>query len=203
MLSGMLSVGTAGRVSELLGVVFVGAQAYVLDVAGQDFLRPDPDDWFATFALSAPRPPPPPPARHLTSQQVVVAAAIVGVVVLFGSLALAGVFSGSTKPATVAVPTVPPATRIRPFKPPKPSETPRSTVQAPAVILTPGDRGSQVRALQRSLVWLDYSPGAIDGIYGPKTERALETFQARSKLTVDGIFGPKTLTALRKALRRR
>jgi peptidoglycan DL-endopeptidase CwlO len=69
-------------------------------------------------------------------------------------------------------------------------------------VLTPGDRGPQVQALQRSLVSLGYAPGAIDGIYGPKTEHALEAFQTRSKLTADGILGPETLDALKKALRR-
>ena len=72
----------------------------------------------------------------------------------------------------------------------------------PTVMLTPGDRGSEVRALQRTLVWLGYSPGAIDGIYGPKTKHALEAFQTRSKLAADGILGPKTLAALRRTVGR-
>lgn len=37
----------------------------------------------------------------------------------------------------------------------------------------------------------------VDGIFGPGTERAVRTFQARHGLTVDGIIGPRTLAALR------
>lgn len=71
----------------------------------------------------------------------------------------------------------------------------------PAGALAPGDRGPEVRALQRSLVRLGYLPGAIDGSYGPKTEHALEAFQSASRLATDGVLGPKTLTALKLALR--
>lgn len=59
-----------------------------------------------------------------------------------------------------------------------------------------------MRALQRSLVRLGYAPDAIDGKYGPKTQKALEAFQTASGLTADGILGPKTLAALKKAVRR-
>lgn len=168
-------------------------------MAGREFLRPDPDDWFANFALSSPRPPPP-PVRRLTGEQVAVAAALLALIAVFGGLAAAGVFSAGTKPATVAVTTAPPATRIHPYKPP-PKPSTRLTVQAPPVVLTPGDHGSEVRALQRSLVGLGYSPGTIDGIYGPKTEHALKAFQAASGLATDGVLGPKTLAALKEAVR--
>ena len=38
--------------------------------------------------------------------------------------------------------------------------------------------------------------GAVDGIYGPKTEAAARSFQAYSGLDADGICGPKTWAAL-------
>ena len=46
---------------------------------------------------------------------------------------------------------------------------------------------------------MGYSPGKIDGHYGPATKRALEKFQKAKKLTADGILGPKTLAALTSA----
>lgn len=56
-----------------------------------------------------------------------------------------------------------------------------------------------VRALQRRLISLGYSPGPADGRYGPLTERAVFGFQAAHGLRVDGIAGPLTLGALAAA----
>ena len=53
-----------------------------------------------------------------------------------------------------------------------------------------------VRRLQRRLVALGYTPGSIDGRYGPLTERAVRGFQSTQGLHVDGIAGPLTLRAL-------
>ena len=55
---------------------------------------------------------------------------------------------------------------------------------------------SAVRRLQHRLVRLGYSPGRIDGRYGPLTERAVISFQSTRGLQVDGIAGPLTLAAL-------
>ena len=77
---------------------------------------------------------------------------------------------------------------------------PTTRVAPPATTLNPGARGTQVRVLQRALVKLGYSPGTIDGAYGPTTRRALETFQTASGLTADGVLGAKTLAALTQAL---
>jgi len=59
------------------------------------------------------------------------------------------------------------------------------------------DGAAPVRVLQRHLATTGFSPGPIDGRYGPLTEQAVERFQASHALQVDGIAGPLTLTALR------
>jgi peptidoglycan hydrolase-like protein with peptidoglycan-binding domain len=64
-------------------------------------------------------------------------------------------------------------------------------------------RGSgTVRALQRRLAHLGAHPGAIDGLYGPLTTRAVERFQRAHRVVVDGIVGPQTWGALRQATSR-
>ena len=55
-----------------------------------------------------------------------------------------------------------------------------------------GDRGEEVRKLQRRLAELNYLTGTIDGIYGQNTKRAVERFQYYNGLTVDGIAGKAT-----------
>ena len=42
-----------------------------------------------------------------------------------------------------------------------------------------------------------FPPGDIDGIYGPRTERAVQRLQRKAGLVVDGIVGPHTWGALR------
>ncbi|MFL5830032.1 MAG: peptidoglycan-binding protein [Solirubrobacteraceae bacterium] len=53
-----------------------------------------------------------------------------------------------------------------------------------------------VRGLQRDLRRAGSSPGRVDGVYGPLTERAVRRFQAAHGLHVNGVAGPRTLTAL-------
>ena len=60
-----------------------------------------------------------------------------------------------------------------------------------------GTEAVRVRALQRRLDTTGYSPGPIDGRYGPRTEQAVDLFQSAHGLRVDGIAGPLTLAALR------
>ncbi|MBI1246142.1 MAG: DUF3380 domain-containing protein [Alphaproteobacteria bacterium] len=62
-----------------------------------------------------------------------------------------------------------------------------------------GTTGFQVEALQKRLVDLQYHV-AIDGDFGPATERAVAAFQKSNGLTADGIVGPKTLAALERAV---
>jgi len=65
-----------------------------------------------------------------------------------------------------------------------------------AVLSYYGSRGSEVVEIQRRLSWWGYYYGAVDGIYGYQTYRAVRQFQYRNGLTVDGIAGPETLSAL-------
>lgn len=59
-----------------------------------------------------------------------------------------------------------------------------------------GQRGGQVKTMQATLAQLGFDPGGIDGVFGPKTLRALIQFQRGQQLQADGILGPKTAQAL-------
>jgi peptidoglycan hydrolase-like protein with peptidoglycan-binding domain len=68
--------------------------------------------------------------------------------------------------------------------------TARPTVAMP--MIRPGSTGDAVRELQRRLGGI-----AVDGIFGPNTERAVRAFQSSQRLAVDGIVGPNTWSRLR------
>jgi len=70
-------------------------------------------------------------------------------------------------------------------------------VLVPGAGFVPGGSGP-VRALQRHLAAAGFSPGPIDGRYGPLTERAVIRFQTARHLHVDGIAGPQTLGHLER-----
>jgi peptidoglycan hydrolase-like protein with peptidoglycan-binding domain len=77
-----------------------------------------------------------------------------------------------------------------------------SALYAPVPTLRPGagygSGGSGlVRALQSLLTRAGFHPGGIDGLYGPRTERAVRRFEAAHGLRVDGVAGPQTFVALR------
>lgn len=55
-----------------------------------------------------------------------------------------------------------------------------------------GDTGSDVRTLQTALTRAGYDPGAINGVFGAQTERAVMQFQRVLGLPQDGIVGPRT-----------
>ena len=59
-----------------------------------------------------------------------------------------------------------------------------------------GSTGSDVTAIQKRLKQWGYYTGAIDGVYGPATEKAVRYFQQKNGLTADGVVGPKTAAAL-------
>jgi peptidoglycan hydrolase-like protein with peptidoglycan-binding domain len=64
-------------------------------------------------------------------------------------------------------------------------------------VLQNGSSGDDVKRLQRLLVMMkmmDFE--GIDGLFGPKTEKAAKDFQTLKGLTVDGIVGPQTWGSL-------
>lgn len=67
-----------------------------------------------------------------------------------------------------------------------------------ALVLAPtaGGFNPQIAGLQIALRERGLYPGPIDAVQGPKTVRAVRTFQRRHRLAVDGIAGPRTRAAL-------
>ncbi|MFI7410881.1 peptidoglycan-binding protein [Streptomyces sp. NPDC049627] len=65
-------------------------------------------------------------------------------------------------------------------------------------VLAHGHAGQEVAEVQCLLRRAGISPGGIDGIFGPLTERAVRQLQERAGLVVDGIVGPHTWKALRR-----
>jgi peptidoglycan hydrolase-like protein with peptidoglycan-binding domain len=56
----------------------------------------------------------------------------------------------------------------------------------------------RVREVQRRLRDAGYRAGPVDGLYGPRTERAVRRFQREAGLAPDAVAGHRTLRALRK-----
>ncbi|MEU0250816.1 peptidoglycan-binding protein [Streptomyces sp. NPDC006235] len=65
-------------------------------------------------------------------------------------------------------------------------------------VLAEGHAGPEVAEAQCLLREAGLSPGAVDGIFGPHTKRAVRDLQKRAHLVVDGIIGPHTWKALRE-----
>ncbi len=94
-------------------------------------------------------------------------------------------------------------------KPSTPTPTtpanPTTNLAAPGINLQRGDRGVQVRRLQAALVKLGYMTQAQvntgPGIFGPRTEAAVQKFQQDHAVPNTGFYGPLTRAALSKALR--
>jgi peptidoglycan hydrolase-like protein with peptidoglycan-binding domain len=67
--------------------------------------------------------------------------------------------------------------------------------------LRKGAVGWDVSFLQYGLRSDGLDPGPVDGVFGPRTTRAVTRFQAIRDLATDGIAGPRTLRALALRLR--
>lgn len=59
-----------------------------------------------------------------------------------------------------------------------------------------GNRGRAVQCMQYLLVQNGFNVGALDGIFGQNTLRAVQAFQTQNDLIVDGIVGQNTWRAL-------
>ena len=68
--------------------------------------------------------------------------------------------------------------------------------QAAGSTLKKGSKGDEVVTLQKKLKQWGYYDGAVDGIFGSGTQKAVEYFQRKNGLTADGIVGAKTAAAL-------
>lgn len=60
------------------------------------------------------------------------------------------------------------------------------------MVTSPLTRGAAVVAVQRALQQRGYAPGAVDGVFGSKTEAAVYNFQATEGVATDGVVGPET-----------
>jgi peptidoglycan hydrolase-like protein with peptidoglycan-binding domain len=70
-------------------------------------------------------------------------------------------------------------------------------------VMKRGQRGWDVAGLQFMLRKRGFSPGSIDGGFGPATLASVKRFQAARNLTVDGLVGRATLSAVRRKAKRR
>lgn len=81
----------------------------------------------------------------------------------------------------------------------KPSTTTTGkTVSIELNTLREGDKGEQVKTLQRILNSLGHDCGTVDGIFGGNTKNAVKAFQTNHNLEADAIVGKDTWTKLLK-----
>ncbi len=69
-------------------------------------------------------------------------------------------------------------------------------VAVETAVLRQGSTGGEVKEVQRRLKNWGYYTGAVDGIFGAGTRRAVIAFQQKNGLTADGIVGKATYKAL-------
>jgi len=81
-----------------------------------------------------------------------------------------------------------------------PTQTGKSAGMSDSLILRRGSAGDRVRSLQTWLELVGFSPGPVDGDFGPLTEKAVRAFQTSAGIQVDGIAGPETFGHLYGAL---
>lgn len=64
-----------------------------------------------------------------------------------------------------------------------------------------GDKGTQVKNLQKFLNWYNNYSLSLDGDFGNKTLSAIKDYQKKEKLNVDGLFGTECLKRAKKVKR--
>ncbi|MCE9621084.1 MAG: peptidoglycan-binding protein [Actinomycetia bacterium] len=64
------------------------------------------------------------------------------------------------------------------------------------ILTAPNMRGDDIAELQSRLARLGFDCGRVDGIFGPRTNRALVDFQSNCGIRSDGVCGPKTVRAI-------
>ncbi len=64
------------------------------------------------------------------------------------------------------------------------------------LLTSPNMRGDDVGELQSRLARLGFDCGRVDGIFGPRTARAVEDLQSNCGITADGVAGTETLRVL-------
>lgn len=64
------------------------------------------------------------------------------------------------------------------------------------ILTAPNTRGDDVAELQSRLARLGFDCGRVDGIFGPRTSRALIDFQSNCGIRADGVCGPRTVRAI-------
>jgi len=74
----------------------------------------------------------------------------------------------------------------------QPSAAPATTDLPPSNMLQWGSAGPKVARIQR-ILGVNH-----DGLFGPRTHRAVARFQHNHHLAIDGVVGPKTRSALRR-----
>ncbi len=69
-------------------------------------------------------------------------------------------------------------------------------ISVEAAVLRQGSKGGEVKEVQRRLKKWGYYSGAVDGIFGAGTKKAVIAFQKKNGLTADGVVGKATYAAL-------
>lgn len=71
-----------------------------------------------------------------------------------------------------------------------------SVLAEAAAVLRQGAKGGEVKEVQRRLKQWGYYNGAVDGVFGEGTKKAVVAFQKKNGLTADGVVGKATYKAL-------
>jgi hypothetical protein len=83
-----------------------------------------------------------------------------------------------------------------PPPPPAPRPAPMEALVRQMPVLSPGDRGEDVQTVQALLLARGRNPGAMDGVYGPRTADQVKAAQRAANLAADGVVGSRTWPVL-------